>query len=234
MGRWQPNHQPPPSPHYPNNTTPILSSPVQYRRFPICTPIPKPTPPNSNLTCTARPYYPFPSYTFWPRIDGSGQLLNRNKTKGIRDNTVTATTAKNRVIESIGGASAGYYFRPELFAASLSGEQHPPTPPRPTTGHRGSFCFDCAGNGIRNKDRSRRMMQTSQHEPDNSTRVGEGRSVGRGRALRQSHLVAWERLRRTYPRGSGEKDSGRGGYSRRHQAHLQIEMTVNVVDSLDG
>ena len=63
---------------------------------------------------------------------------------------MTATTAKNRVIESIGGASAGYYFRPELFAASLSGEQHPPTPPRPTTGHRGSFCFDCAGNGIRN------------------------------------------------------------------------------------
>ena len=127
-GAGPPNHQPPPSPQYPNNTSPIPSSPVQYRRFPICTPIPKPTPPNSNLTRTARPYYPFPSYTFWPRIDGSGQLLNRNKTKGIRDNTVTATTAKNRVIETIDGASAGYYFRPVLFATSLSGEQHPPHP----------------------------------------------------------------------------------------------------------
>ena len=135
-------------------------------------------------------------YTFWPRIDGSGQLLNRNKTKGIRDNTVTATTAKNRVIDTIGGASAGYYFRPELFAASPSGEQHPPTPPRPTTGHRGSFCFDRAGSDPRRIDRSWRMIQSPQHEPDNSARVGEGRSVGRRRALRQSHLVAWERLRR--------------------------------------
>ena len=39
-------------------------------------------------------------------------------------------------------------------------------------------------------------MQSSQHEPNDSTRVGEGRSGGRGRVLSQSLLVARERRRR--------------------------------------
>ena len=45
-------------------------------------------------------------------------------------------------------------------------------------------------------DRSRRMLQTPQYEPNDSARVGEGRSVLRGRVLSQSLLVARERRRR--------------------------------------
>ena len=45
-------------------------------------------------------------------------------------------------------------------------------------------------------ERSRRTMQSPQYEPNDSTRVGEGRSVGRGRVLSQSLLVARERRRR--------------------------------------
>ena len=39
-------------------------------------------------------------------------------------------------------------------------------------------------------------MQSPQYAPNDSTRVGEGRSVGRGRVLSQSLLVARERRRR--------------------------------------
>ena len=45
-------------------------------------------------------------------------------------------------------------------------------------------------------NRSRRMMQSPQYEPNDSARVGEGRSVHRGRVLSQSLLVARERRRR--------------------------------------
>ena len=40
------------------------------------------------------------------------------------------------------------------------------------------------------------MLQTPQYEPNDSARVGEGRSVLRGRVLSQSLLVARERRRR--------------------------------------
>ena len=45
-------------------------------------------------------------------------------------------------------------------------------------------------------DRSRRTMQSSQYKPNDSARVGAGRSVLRGRVLSQSLLVARERRRR--------------------------------------
>ena len=46
------------------------------------------------------------------------------------------------------------------------------------------------------KDRSRLSVPLSQYEPNDSARVGEGRSGGRGRVLSQSLLVARERRRR--------------------------------------
>ena len=63
-------------------------------------------------------------------------------------------------------------------------------------GSIGSSYFGCARCDLRSKDRSRRTVQSSQYEPNGSTRVGEGRSVGRGRVLSQSLLVARERRRR--------------------------------------
>ena len=45
-------------------------------------------------------------------------------------------------------------------------------------------------------ERSRRTMQSPQYAPNDSTRVGADRSVGRGRVLSQSLLVARERRRR--------------------------------------
>ena len=45
-------------------------------------------------------------------------------------------------------------------------------------------------------NRSRRPMLSSQHAPNDSARVGEGRLVQRGRVLSQSLLVARERRRR--------------------------------------
>ena len=63
-------------------------------------------------------------------------------------------------------------------------------------GSNGSSYFGCARNDLRSKDRSRRTVQSSQYEPNGSARVGEGRSVVRGRVLSQSLLVARERRRR--------------------------------------
>ena len=63
-------------------------------------------------------------------------------------------------------------------------------------GTNGSSYFGCARYGIRMIERSRRTMQSPQYAPNDSTRVGEDRSVGRGRVLSQSLLVARERRRR--------------------------------------
>ena len=63
-------------------------------------------------------------------------------------------------------------------------------------GTNGSSYFGCARYGIRMIERSRRTMQSPQYAPNDSTRVGADRSVGRGRVLSQSLLVARERRRR--------------------------------------
>ena len=107
-----------------------------------------------------------------------------------------AYTDKSKIIETIDDLVGGNS-RPILFASSSSRRQHLPTPPRQKLrGSIGSSCFGCARCDLRSKDRLRRTVQSSQHEPNDSTRVGEGRSGGRGRVLSQSHTVAWERRRR--------------------------------------
>ena len=107
-----------------------------------------------------------------------------------------AFTDKSKVIDTIGDRVGGES-RPPLFASSSRRRQHLPTPPRQELrGSIGSSCFGCARNDLRSIDRSRRTVQTPQYEPNGSTRVGEGRSVGRGRVLSQSLLVARERRRR--------------------------------------
>ena len=107
-----------------------------------------------------------------------------------------AFTDKSKVIDTIGDRVGGES-RPILFASSSSRRQHLPTPPRhEMRGSNGSSYFGCARNDLRSKDRSRRTVQSSQYEPNGSARVGEGRSVVRGRVLSQSLLVARERRRR--------------------------------------
>ena len=107
-----------------------------------------------------------------------------------------AFTDKSKIIETIDGHVGGESC-PTLFASSSSRRQHLPTLPRhKMRGSIGSSCFGCARNELRMIDRSRRMLQTPQYEPNDSARVGEGRSVLRGRVLSQSLLVARERRRR--------------------------------------
>ena len=107
-----------------------------------------------------------------------------------------AYTDKSNIIEAIDDLIGGNR-RPILFASSSSRRQHLPTPPRhKLRGSIGSSYFGCARNDLRSKDRSRRTVQSSQYEPNGSARVGEGRSVVRGRVLSQSLLVARERRRR--------------------------------------
>ena len=109
---------------------------------------------------------------------------------------MTTFTDKSKVIDTIGDRVGGES-RPTLFASSSRRRQHLPTPPRhKLRGSIGSSYFGCARNDLRSKDRSRRTVQSSQYEPNGSTRVGEGRSVVRGRVLSQSLLVARERRRR--------------------------------------
>ena len=107
----------------------------------------------------------------------------------------------SKVIDTIGGHVGGKsrtaQTRPTLFASSSNRRQHLPTPPRQKLrGSNGSSCFGCARNELRMIDRSRRTMQSSQYKPNDSARVGAGRSVLRGRVLSQSLLVARERRRR--------------------------------------
>ena len=99
--------------------------------------------------------------------------------------------------DHVGGKSRTAQTCPTLFASSSNRRQHLPTPPRQKLrGSNGSSCFGCARNELRMIDRSRRTMQSSQYKPNDSARVGAGRSVLRGRVLSQSLLVARERRRR--------------------------------------
>ena len=109
---------------------------------------------------------------------------------------MTAFTDNSKIIETIDDRIGGNS-RPILFVSSSSRRQHLPTPPRhKLRGSIGSSCFGCARSEVRRMNRSRRPMQSSQYEPNDSARVGESRSGHRGRVLSQSHFVAWERRRR--------------------------------------
>ena len=106
-----------------------------------------------------------------------------------------AYTGKNNIIDTIGDHVGGNS-RPTLFVSSSKRRQHLPTPPATTAGSNGSSCFGCARYDLRSKERSRLSVPLSQYAPNDSARVGEGRSGHRGRVLSQSHTVAWERRRR--------------------------------------
>ena len=107
-----------------------------------------------------------------------------------------AYTDKSKIIDTIGDHVGGNR-RPILFASSSRRRQHLPTPPRQKLrGSIGSSCFGCARYDLRSKERSRLSVPLSQYAPNDSARVGEGRSGGRGRVLSQSLLVARERRRR--------------------------------------
>ena len=134
-------------------------------------------------------------YTFWSQIDGSGQLSSRKTVRGIRTNTLKASTDKIKVIETIDDQVGSYYFSPTLIASSSRRKQRPLYSAHPM-GQTGSPFFDRAGSDRYSKDWSRSSMRAPQYKPINSTRVDTGQSSFRGRVRCQSHLVAWERRRR--------------------------------------
>ena len=115
--------------------------------------------------------------------------------RGIRTNTLKASTDKIKVIESIDDQVGSYYFSPTLIASSSRRKQRPLYSAHPM-GQTGSPFFDRAGSDRYSKDWSRSSMRAPQYKPINSTRVDTGQSSFRGRVRCQSHLVAWERRRR--------------------------------------
>ena len=153
-----------------------------------------------------------------------------------------AFTDKSKIIDTIDDRIGGNR-RPILFVSSSSRRQHLPTPPRhEMRGSNGSSYFGCARNDLRSKDRSRRTVQSSQYEPNGSARVGEGRSVVRGRVLSQSLLVARERRRRelgsnlvidTIALTSGEGHVVEVGISRRVRKILAgVPASVSIRDHI--
>ena len=149
--------------------------------------------------------------TLWPRIDGSGHLSSRKTTRGIRTNTLKASTDTFKVIETIVDRAGSYYFSPTLIASGSRRKQRPLPPPPPARLSRkgtrlsrgggnpwvdGSSSFDRAGSDRCSKGWSRSSMRAPQHKPIDSTRIETGQSSLRGRVRCQSHLVAWERRRR--------------------------------------
>ena len=133
--------------------------------------------------------------TLWPRIDGSGQLSSRKTVRGIRINTLTASTGKIKIIESIDDRVGGYNFSPTLIASSSRRKQRPLYSPNPI-GLSESLFFDRAGSDRCSKGWSRSSMRAPQHKPIGSARIDTGQPSLRGRVRCQSHFVAWERRRR--------------------------------------
>ena len=133
--------------------------------------------------------------TLWPRIDGSGQLSSRETTRGIRTNTLTASTDTFKVNETIVDHVGGYNFRPTLIASGSRRKQRPLYSPNPI-GLSESPTFDRAGSDYCIKGWSRRTLQSPQCKPIGSARIETGQPSLRGRVRCQSHFVAWERRRR--------------------------------------
>ena len=133
--------------------------------------------------------------TLWPRIDGSGHLSSRETTRGIRTNTLTASTDTFKVIETIDDRVGGYNFLPTLIESCSRRKQCPLYLANPHGQTESSF-LGCAGNDHCMKDWSRGAMQSPHHKPIDSPRVDTGQSSLRGRVRCQSHLIAWERRRR--------------------------------------
>ena len=128
--------------------------------------------------------------TLWPRIDGSGHLSSRETTRGIRTNTLKASTDTFNVTESIGDRARGYNFSPALIASSSRRKQCPLY-----SVNSGSSFLGCAGSECDRKDWSPSSVRARQHKPNDSTRIGAGQSRSRGRVRCLTHFIAWERRR---------------------------------------
>ena len=109
----------------------------------------------------------------------------------IRTNTLTASTDRIKITESIGDRVGGYNFLPTLIESCSKRKQCPLY----LVNSESSF-LGCAGNDRCIKGWSRGAMQPSHHKPIDSARVGTGQSRRRGRVRCQSHFIAWERRRR--------------------------------------
>ena len=144
--------------------------------------------------------------TLWPRIDGSGHLSSRETTRGIRTNTLKASTDTFKVIETIDDRVGGYNFLPTLIESCSRRKQCPLYPPPPARWFSrgggnpwvdGSSSLDRAGSDRCIKGWSRGAYAVPRnHKPIDSTRIGTGQSSRRGRVRCQSHFIAWERRRR--------------------------------------
>ena len=113
--------------------------------------------------------------------------------RGITTSTLTAQKDNIKATETIGVRSGGPRAinpnRPVLIASSSRRRQR--------RLHSQELPFaGRAGSGFPRIDRSRSTMGAAQHEPYDSARVVEGRSVIRGRVRCRSRFVARERRRR--------------------------------------
>ena len=132
--------------------------------------------------------------TLWSQIDGSGQLSSRNLARGIRNNTLKASTDTFKVNETIVDRVGGYNFSPTLIASGSRRKQCPLYSAHPM-GITESSLLGCAGSDRYSKDWSPSFLRARQHKPNDSTRVGTGQSSFRGRVRCLTHFIAWERRR---------------------------------------
>ena len=132
--------------------------------------------------------------TLWSQIDGSGQLSSRDLARGIRNNTLKASTDTFKVNETIVDRVGGYNFSPTLIASGSRRKQCPLYSAHPM-GITESSLLGCAGSDRYSKDWSPSFLRARQHKPNDSTRVGTGQSSFRGRVRCLTHFIAWERRR---------------------------------------
>ena len=112
----------------------------------------------------------------------------------IRTNTLTASTDKIKVIETIDDRVGGYNFLPTLIASRSRRKQCPLYSANPH-GQTESSLLGCAGSDRYSKDWSPSSLRARHHKPNDSARVGTGQSSFRGHVRCQSLFIAWERRR---------------------------------------
>ena len=133
-------------------------------------------------------------HTFGPRSTDPGNLLSQHLARGNRTNTLKAITDRIKVSETIVDRVGGYNFLPALIASGSTRKQCPLYSANPH-GQTESSLLGCARSDRRRTDWSLCVFQTQQHEPHDSTGVGEGQSGRRGQPPSLSLFIAGDRLR---------------------------------------
>ena len=105
-----------------------------------------------------------------------------------------AITDRIKVSETIVDRVGGYNFLPALIASGSTRKQCPLYSANPH-GQTESSLLGCARSDRRRTDWSLCVFQTQQHEPHDSTGVGEGQSGRRGQPPSLSLFIAGDRLR---------------------------------------